>query len=162
MADSIPASKQRECEMKAMALFRAAEGSLALFPPETTDETIAAALRQQYPEPRPQVLNSGEWAHRANGASINLSASMGRFVIYNAAGTPRGFRLTLDDAIDSADAMSPLPPPRVARPEAPTLTSTASESQISHEIDLHIRQRDSRARVARRASTISERRCGRL
>ena len=80
---------------------------------------------------------------------------MDRYVVEDATKRPRGFRATLDEAIDFADA---LPPPRAPRPvkhEPKTVTAPAmSDAQISHDVDLHIRQIKGQARRIRRASII--------
>lgn len=136
------------------------DGSLAQFPDGTSDDAIATALRRQFPPPRPEALQPGEWAHRANGASIMLDATMSRFIVYDAAGTPRGFRLTLDEALDFADA---LPPPRALRavkPEPVTvvLPREVSNALVAHEVELHIRQTEGKARRAQRESINQRRR----
>jgi hypothetical protein len=85
---------------------------------------------------------------------------MQRYVVYDAAGTARGFRTSLDAAIDLADSILPPPPPR-SKPEpqpAPKRVDVgaAAEVQIAADIDSHIRRREGQSRRAQRASIIQK------
>ena len=138
-----------------MIEIRCPDNSIARFPEGTTDAQIADALRRQFPEPRPTSLKPGEWAHRANGASVTQSASMGRFVVYDAAGKPCGFRSTLDAALDFADSMVSPPVKATQKPEPgpkPAVPAAVNDILIAHDIDDHIRQSEGRARMAQRQS----------
>src|SRR5688572_16170274 len=99
-----------------MPRVRLPDSSIRTFPDDMSREQIAAVLRREFPAPRPASLEPGETHRRPNGASASYSASMGRYVVQDSQGTPRGFRLTLDAAIDLADAVPPPPPPR-SKPE---------------------------------------------
>jgi hypothetical protein len=138
---------------------RLPDGSIARFPAGTSDAEIAAALRQRFPPPRPRptTLQPGERELRDNGAEIVFVEEFSRYAVYDVAGTLRGFRPTLDEAIDLADSIQPPPPPRVKPKPAPQLqeriSPLAAERQIAAEVDRSIRlqeSRDRRARVAER------------
>ena len=134
---------------------RCPDGSIARFPDGMSDAEIEVVLRREFPEPRPTSLEPGEVAKRGNGATVGFSASMARYIVLDAAGTPAGFRLSLDEAIDLADALPPPRPPRPVKPESKiVIAPVMSDAQISHDVDLHIRQTKGEARRTRRASII--------
>jgi hypothetical protein len=140
-----------------MPRVRLPDGSIRTFPDDMSREQIAAALRKEFPAPRPTVLEPGETHRRLNGATVSFSAVMARYVVQDSAGTPRGFRLTLDAAIDLADAVLPPPPPRSKpepQPEPTRDIGAAAESQIAANIDSHIRQSEGRSRLVQRQAII--------
>ena len=93
-----------------------------------------------------------------------FSASIARYIVLDAAGTPAGFRHSLDEAIDLADALPPPRPSRPVKPEPKTATAPAvSDAQIAYDVELHIRrseignrreQRQSALRAGRRNGTL--------
>ena len=141
-----------------MIEIRCPDHSIARFPEGTSDEQIAAALRREFPEQRPASLEPGERARRGNGAEVSFSPVMQRFVVEDASGTPRGFRTTLDAALDLADSIAPLPvkatPKPQPKPEPSRHEIAAAEHQIAEDIDIHIRQSESRNRRERRRSAM--------
>lgn len=141
-------------------------GDIAEFPENMSDEQIEEILRREFlDEPRPASLAPGEWTHRRNGASVTLSASMGRYVAYDAGGKPRGFRQTLNAAIDLADALPPPAPPR-SKPEPQPVpkridVGVVAERQIAADIDSRIRRSEGQARRTQRFEIVDRRRKGR-
>jgi hypothetical protein len=134
-----------------MPSVRLPDGTIRDFPEGMSREQIAAVLRREFPAPRPATLEPGE-THRRNGASVSFSAPMGRYVVQDAAGTPRGFRLALDEAIDLADALLPPPPPRIQ--PRPALAPLMVRGSIEQDIERHIRQSEGNIRRAHRDSNI--------
>jgi hypothetical protein len=98
------------------------DGSVASFPDDMSNAEIKAALRKQFPPPRPTSLAAGEAAQRTH-AIVTFNAEFERYAVHDSGGGFRGFRKSLDAAIDFADRIQPPPPPRVKpkqrRPEAP-------------------------------------------
>jgi hypothetical protein len=143
-----------------MTKVRLPDGSIEIFPDDMSHAVIEAILRKRFPPPRPKSLEPGERAWRGNGAEVSFSPVMQRYVVYDAAGTARGFRTSLDAAIDLADSILPPPPPR-SKPEpqpAPKRVDVgaAAEVQIAADIDSHIRRREGQSRRAQRASIIQK------
>jgi hypothetical protein len=141
-----------------MPRVRLPDGSIRDFPEGMSREEIAAVLRKEFPAPRPASLEPGSMHTRPNGAMVGFSPAIGRYIVHDAAGTPRGFRQTLDAAIDLADAILPPPPPR-SKPEPQPVpkrvdVGAAAEGQIAADIDSHIRRREGQSRRAQRANII--------
>jgi hypothetical protein len=140
---------------------RCPDGSIARFPDGMSDAEIETVLRKEFPAPRPASLEPGERARRANGAEVSFSPVMQRYLVHDAAGTPRGFRISLDAAIDLADALPPLIPPRPVKAPttAPTVRDVAApELQIAADIERHIRQSEGQVRRHRRFDIVEHRR----
>jgi hypothetical protein len=144
-----------------MPRVRLPDGSIRDFPDQMSKAEIAAVVRREFPPPRPTTLEAGERARRANGAEVSFSQVMQRYLVHDAAGTPRGFRTSLDAAIDLADALPALIPPcPVKAPTtAPTVRDVAApELQIAADIERHIRQSEGQARRPRRFEIVEHRR----
>lgn len=140
-----------------MTDIRLPDGTIARFPDDMTGAEIEAVLQKQFPVPRPVSLKPGERARRGNGAEIAFSAVMQRYVISDAAGTPCGFRLTLDEALDFADILPPPRAPQPVKPEPKTaMAPTSTDALIAHDIDSHIRQWESRNRREQRQSVLRD------
>lgn len=125
-------------------------------------EEIVAILRAKFP-PRPASLEPGEWYHCANGCSVIHSAAMSRYVAYDRDGTARGFRPTLDAAIDLADALPPIPSPRTRPEPAPTPAAPdvfAAERELAANIDASIRRSQGEKRLRQRSEIVERRRRG--
>jgi hypothetical protein len=149
-----------------MTKVRLPDGSIEIFPDDMSHAAIEAILRKRFPPPRPKSLEPGERAWRGNGAEVSFSPVMQRYVVHDAAGMPRGFRTSLDAAIDLADSILPPPQPRSKPEPQPVPTrdiGVAAESQIAADIDSHIRQSEGRSRRVQRQAIIerADRRRGR-
>jgi hypothetical protein len=130
------------------------DGSVASFPDDMSDAEIKAVLRKRFPPPPPTSLEPGERLPRKN-ASVVFNEQFGRFVVYDNAGRPHGFRPTLDAAIDLADTIPPPPPSRVKpksapKPEKP-IEPEVAEAQICADIESDIRRREAQERQERLA-----------
>jgi hypothetical protein len=126
------------------------DGSIARFPAGTAGEDIEAALRQQFPPPRPTSIALGEKAQRANGY-VTHSAQCDRFMVYDNSGKLHGLRTSLEAALDLADSIKPPPPPRrqpktEPEPEPEPLDPIAAGYRIGHEIDRAIRRQEAQNR----------------
>ena len=144
-----------------MTKVRLPDGSIEIFPDDMSHAVIEAILRKRFPPPRPKSLEPGERAWRGNGAEVSFSPVMQRYVVYDEAGTARGFRTSLDAAIDLADALPPLIPPRPVKAPttAPTVRDVAApELQIAADIERHIRQSEGQVRRHRRFEIVEHRR----
>jgi hypothetical protein len=139
-----------------MPRVRLPDGSIRNFPDEMSKAEIAAVLRKEFPAPQPGPLEPGERARRANGAEVSFNAVMARYVVLDSQGTPRGFRLTLDEAIDLADALPPPPAPRIKPKSQPETVQgiVTKHATIEQDIERHIRQSEGQARRAQRESII--------
>ncbi len=134
-------------------------GEVVNFPDSMTDAEIEADLRKRFPPPRPSSLAPGEAHTRPNGASVNLSAMMNRYVVQDSQGKAYGLRQTLDAAIDLADSIQPPPPPRrkaEPKPEKP-IDPELAEKQIAADVEAHIRRSREQARRAQRFDIIQRR-----
>jgi hypothetical protein len=124
-----------------MAQVLCPDGSIAQFPDDMGEEEIAAILKREFlEEPRPTSLEPGEVARRRNGASITFSTSMARYVVRDSLGAPRGFRSTLDEALDFADNI-PSPPPLRGKTKPaplPAADPIAEDRQTRANVDRHI------------------------
>src|SRR5688572_5728172 len=95
------------------------DGSTANFPDGTAEEEIVAAIQRAFAEPRPETLEPGEWAYRRNGTAVTLNRLINRYVVYDRAGSPTGYRARLTDALDAADTLPPAAPPRRQKASPP-------------------------------------------
>jgi hypothetical protein len=145
-----------------MTKVRLPDGSIEIFPDDMSHAVIEAILRKRFPPPRPKSLEPGERAWRGNGAEVTFSPVMQRYVVYDAAGTARGFRTSLDAAIDLADAILPPPQPRTKPEQQPAPkrvdVGVAAEGQIAADIESHIRRSEGQARRHRRFEIVEHKR----
>jgi hypothetical protein len=89
-------------------------------------------------------------------ATVGFDAEFERYAIHDRAGGFHGFRKTLDEAIDLADAIQQQPPPRVKPKPAPQpeerISPLAADRAIAADIDRAVRRQESRERNERLAA----------